>query len=58
MGTHMRVLSYPMNTNMTGFRWFPKKLCILLLWTKVASALQGLISKITFKLDKDDLKFQ
>ena len=24
MGTHMRVLSerYPMNTNMTGFRWF------------------------------------
>ena len=27
MGTHMRVLmeSYPMNTNMTGFRWFSKK---------------------------------
>ena len=26
MGTHMRVLSrtYPMNTNMTGFRWFSK----------------------------------
>ena len=26
MGTHMRVLceSYPMNTNMTGFREFPK----------------------------------
>ena len=24
MGTHLRVLteSYPMNTNMTGFRWF------------------------------------
>ena len=28
MGTHMRVLSerYPMNTNMTGFRWFSKSL--------------------------------
>ena len=26
MGTHPRVLceSYPMNTNMTGFRWFSK----------------------------------
>ena len=26
MGTHLRVLSesYPMNTNMTWFRWFPK----------------------------------
>ena len=26
MGTHLRVLSesYPMNTNMTGFRWFSK----------------------------------
>ena len=26
MGTHMRVLieSYPMNTNMTGYRWFSK----------------------------------
>ena len=25
-GTHLRVLSeiYPMNTNMTGFRWFSK----------------------------------
>ena len=37
MGTHRRVLreSYPMHTNMTGFRWF----CILVLWTKVALAL-------------------
>ena len=28
MGTHLRVLSasYPMNTNMTGFRWFQKYL--------------------------------
>ena len=44
MGTHLRVLaeSYPMNTNMTGFRWFSKNICILVLWTKVASALEGL----------------
>ena len=44
MGTHLRVLSesYPMNTNMSGFRWFFKNLCILVLWTKVASALEGL----------------
>ena len=44
MGTHLRVLSenFPMNTNMTGFRWFPKNLCVLVLWTKVASALEGL----------------
>ena len=28
MGTHLRVLieSYPMNTNMTGFKWFSKSL--------------------------------
>ena len=27
MGTHLRVLceSYPMNTNMSGFRWFKRK---------------------------------
>ena len=32
-----------MNTNMTGFRWFLKKLCVLVLGTtKVASALEGL----------------
>ena len=31
-GTHLRVLgeSYPMNTNMTGFRCFFKNLCALL----------------------------
>ena len=41
MGTHMKVLSkrFPMNTNMTRFRWFSK---IFVLWTKVASALEGL----------------
>ena len=40
MGTHLGVLSkrFPMNTNMTGFRCF----CILVLWTKVVSALEGL----------------
>ena len=44
MGTHLRVLSesYPMNTNMTGFGWFSKNLCILVRWMKVASALVGL----------------
>ena len=41
---YLRVLSesYPMNTNMIGFRWFSKKLRTLVLWTKVASALEGL----------------
>ena len=31
MGTHMRILSesYPIKTNMTGFRWFPKVLASL-----------------------------
>ena len=45
MGTHLRVLSksYPMNTNMTGFGWFSKNLCVLVRWMKVASALVGLI---------------
>ena len=42
MGTHLRVLSegYPMNTNMTRFRSFSKIFASL--WTKVASALEGL----------------
>ena len=31
-----------MNTSMTGFRWFFENLCILVLWTEVASALEGL----------------
>ena len=31
-----------MNTNMTGFRWvFFKNLCVLVLWMKVASALEA-----------------
>ena len=39
MGTHIRVLSesYPMNTNMTGFRWFSK-----IFVSKVGSTLEGL----------------
>ena len=41
MGTHMRVLSksYPMNTNMIGFRRLPK---IFVSWAKKALALEGL----------------
>ena len=31
-----------MNTNMTGFRWLFKNLGILVLWTKVAVALEEL----------------
>ena len=32
-----------MNTNMTGLRWlFKNLLCILVLWAKVASAIEGL----------------
>ena len=44
MGTHLRVLSEssPMNTNITGFRWFSKIFASLSFWTKVASALEGL----------------
>ena len=41
LGTDLRVLSkrFPMNTNMTRF----KIVCVLVLWTKVASVLEGLI---------------
>ena len=43
---YLRVLreSYPMNTNMTGSRWFSKNLYVLVLWMKVASALERLNS--------------
>ena len=46
MGTNLRELSesFPMNTYMTGYRYFFQKLCVLVLWTKVASALEGLKS--------------
>ena len=33
---------FPMNTNMTGFRWYSKYCCVRVRWTKVASALEGL----------------
>ena len=49
----MRVLSesYPMNTNVTGFRCV-FNLCILGLWAKVASASEGLsIGLKQFSLD-------
>ena len=44
MGTHLRVLSesYPMNTNMTGFRWFSKLFASLCFVMKVVFALEGL----------------
>ena len=44
IGTHLRVLreSYLMNTNMTGL----DGLCVLVLWTRAASALEGLMSCI------------
>ena len=36
-------LSYLMNTNMVGFRWLSKIVCICVLWIKVALALEGLM---------------
>ena len=44
MGIYLRIFSesFPMNTNTIGFRLFLKKLCVLVLLTKVASALEGL----------------
>ena len=44
MGTHLRVLgeSFQMNTKTTGFECFFQENCILVLWTKVVSALEGL----------------
>ena len=36
-------ICYPMNTNMTGFRWLSKNLCDLVLGTKETSALEGLL---------------
>ena len=44
MVTHLRVFSesYPMNTNITEFRWFSKIFASLWFSTKVAVALEGL----------------
>ena len=50
MGTHLRVLSesYPINTNMTGFRWFSYFFAFSVHWTKVTSAAEGLKGVHTF----------
>ena len=47
-GSHLRVLgkNYPMNANMTGFRWFSKNPRVLVLWMRVASALEGLTESL------------
>ena len=52
MGTYLRVFSesFPMNTNMTGFRSFSKNPCVLALRMKVASALEGLIYTIAITI--------
>ena len=48
MGTHMRVLikSFPMNTNIKGFRSFSKDLCVIVLWAKVGFALALAVTSI------------
>ena len=52
MGTHLRVLSesFPMNNNMTRLDGF-QKICVLVLWTKEASALEGLRFASQFLLE-------
>ena len=61
MGTHLRVISYPLNTSMIGFRWF-SKLCVLVLWSKVASVVGGLTTfmpcSLTIDLDPQLLNFR
>ena len=46
VGTHLRVPvlseTNPMNTNMIGIRWFSRISGVLVLWMRVASALEGL----------------
>ena len=50
-----------MNTNMTEFRWV-SKVCLLVLWTNIASALKGLSFRLRcphirglFALDLDNI---
>ena len=52
MGTYLRVLSesFLKNTNMTGLRWFSKMFAFHVLWTKVASALEGLKKRLLYFL--------
>ena len=51
MGTHLRAISesYPMNTNMTGFRSL--RICVPVLRMKVVSALEGLTQQIQSNLN-------
>ena len=46
VGTHLSLLneSYPMNTTIKRVDMVFINLCVLVLWEKVASALEGLIS--------------
>ena len=39
--------SYPLNNNMTGFKMVFRNLCVLVLRTKIASALEGLSFEVT-----------
>ena len=52
--THLGVLSesYPMNTNMIGFRWF-SKIVAFLCFGQVALALEGFIMNNFTKYSKD-----
>ena len=52
MGSHLRVLSesYPMDTNMTGFRWFSKILLSCALDDSIVSVLEGLRFEMCLKL--------
>ena len=57
MGTHLKVLSesYPVNTNLTGFRRFSN----FVLWTKLASALEGpRISFLSFPVININTRFE
>ena len=58
MGTHLRVLSEsnPMNTNGMVFKGFS----ILVFWTKVASALEGIttLSQVTCFIHYIDLEYR
>ena len=53
MGINLRVLSenYPMNTNMTGFRWFSKSFASLCFEWELALALEGLIQLMFVALE-------
>ena len=54
-GTWVLSDSFPMNTNMTRFRWFSKS---FVLWTKVALGLERLMGKIWQKKKMRRIKLQ